>query len=220
MTVIPNGIDADALGDPPRDEALRRELGFEGTTVVGYLGNLDHWREGIDVLLTALSRLKARGRHDVRVLVVGDGTRRAALERQARDLGVADRARFTGRVPHAEVGRYYRLMDIFANPRLDERAARFITPLKPYEAMALGLPVLVSDLPALREIVDPPERGVVAPPGDADGLAAAIVTLADDPALRARLGEAGREWVRRERSWAANGPRYLAAYERILGPLD
>jgi glycosyltransferase involved in cell wall biosynthesis len=106
------------------------------------------------------------------------------------------------------------------NPRVDERAARLITPLKPFEAMALGLPVLVTDLPALREIVDPPRRGAVAPVGDPIGLAAAMERLLDDPAERARLGAAGRDWVRRERTWAANGPRYRAAYERILGPLD
>jgi glycosyltransferase involved in cell wall biosynthesis len=86
--------------------------------------------------------------------------------------------------------------------------------------MALGVPVLVSDLPALREIVDPPTRGVVAPVGDAAGLAAAIERLIDDPQERARLGAAGLDWVRAERTWAANGPRYRAAYEAILGPLD
>ena len=110
-------------------------------------------------------------------------------------------------------------MDLFANPRVDERAARLITPLKPFEAMALGIPVLVSDLPALREIVDPPHRGVVAPPGDPIALAAAIEALADDPDRRAALAAAGRDWVRRERTWTANGPRYRAAYEAILGPL-
>jgi glycosyltransferase involved in cell wall biosynthesis len=110
-------------------------------------------------------------------------------------------------------------MDLFVNPRVDERAARYITPLKPYEAMALGVPVLVSDLPALREIVDPPARGAVAPPGDADGLADAIEALIDDPARRASMGHAGREWVRSERTWASNGPRYRSAYERIVGPL-
>lgn len=220
ITIVPNGIDPAALDVAERDPALRERLGLAGSFVVGYLGNLDHWREGIEVLLAALAELRRRGRDDVKVLVVGDGTRRRSLEAEARRLRVADAVRFTGRVPHEVVGGYYAQMDLFVNPRVDERAARYITPLKPYEAMALGVPVLVSDLPALREIVDPPARGAVAPPGDSGGLAEAIERLIDDPATRASLGAAGRAWVRAERTWMSNGPRYRAAYEAIVGPLS
>jgi glycosyltransferase involved in cell wall biosynthesis len=117
------------------------------------------------------------------------------------------------------VARYYAQLDLFANPRIDEWASRYITPLKPFEAMALRLPVLVSDLPALREIVDPPNRGVVVPPGDPTRLADAIARLRSDPALRSRIATAGFEWVRRERTWASNGPRYRAAYEAVVGPI-
>jgi glycosyltransferase involved in cell wall biosynthesis len=220
ITVVPNGIDPAALDVAQRDPELRARLGLDGSHVVGYLGNLDHWREGIEVLLAALAELRARGRTDVKVLIVGDGTRRPSLEAAARRLRVADGVRFTGRVPHEVVGQYYAQMDLLVNPRVDERAARYITPLKPYEAMALGIPVLVSDLPALREIVDPPKRGAVAPPGDPRALADAIETLLDDPARRAQLGEAGRAWVRSERTWLSNGPRYRAAYEKVVGPLS
>jgi glycosyltransferase involved in cell wall biosynthesis len=218
--ILPNGIDPNALSRPDRDTILRAELGLDGRFVVGYLGNLDHWREGIDVLIAAVARLHAAGRRDVALLVVGDGTRRGSLEAEAARLGVTDFCRFTGRVPHDRVAQYYAQMDLFANTRVEERAARYITPLKPYEAMALGVPVLVSDLPALREIVDPPHRGLTAPVGDAVGLADAIARLADDPVERSRIAEAGRDWVRTERTWRANGDRYRAAYERILGPLD
>ena len=220
ITVVPNGIDTEALGRPVRDPALRASLGFEDRFVVGYLGNLDHWREGIGVLIDAVAELRDQGRDDIAVLVVGDGTRRERYEAHARRLGLADRTRFTGRVPHESVGQYYAQMDLFVNPRLDERASRYITPIKPYEAMAIGLPVLVSDLPALREIVDAPRRGLVAPPGDASELASSIALLADDPKLRQQLGLAGQQWVRAERSWASNGARYLAAYEAIIGPID
>jgi glycosyltransferase involved in cell wall biosynthesis len=220
ITIVPNGCDPAALDVQERDPALREQLGLAGTHVVGYLGNLDHWREGIEVLLAALAELRSRGRNDVKVLIVGDGTRRSSMEAAARRLGIADASVFTGRVPHELVGQYYAQMDLLVNPRVDERAARFITPLKPYEAMALGIPVLVSDLPALREIVDPPNRGEVAPPGDARALADAIERLIDDPARRAELGAAGRAWVRAERTWLSNGSRYRAAYEAIVGPLS
>lgn len=219
ITVVPNGIDPVALVAPERDERLRKSLGLDGRFVVGYLGNLDHWREGIDVLITAVADLRSRGRRDVALLVVGDGVGKAGLEAHASRLGVSHMCRFTGRVPHDAVAQYYAQMDLFANPRLDERAARLITPLKPYEAMALGVPVLVSDLPALREIVDPPRRGEVAPPGDARALADAIATLADDPERRVSLVAAGQAWVLADRTWTSNGARYRAAYEAIIGSL-
>ena len=220
ITLIPNGIDPAAFEAVARDPAMTSQLGLAGRHVVGYVGNLDHRREGIEDLIDAIALLRDSGRTDVALLIVGDGVRRDELEARARRRALGDRARFTGRVPHEAVPQYYAQMDLFANPRIVERAARLITPLKPYEAMALGLPVVVSDLPALREIVDPPARGAVAPPGDPAGLAAAIARLLDDPDERIRLGRAGRAWVTTDRTWAANGPRYRAAYERILGPLD
>ncbi len=220
ISLLPNGIDPDAFTHTTRDEALRGSLGLDGRFVVGYLGNLDHWREGIDVLIAAVAELRRRGRSQIALLVVGEGQRRGSLEAEARRLGVAASCRFTGRVPHEAVAGYYAQMDVFVNPRVEERAARLITPLKPYEAMAMGVPVLVSDLPALREIVDPPNRGMTAPPGDPIGLADAIEELMDDAGLRGRIAQEGHDWVVSERTWAANGPRYRAAYEAILGPID
>ena len=218
ISVVPNGIEPTELVPVHRDARLTKRLGLDGRFVVGYLGNLDHWREGIDVLIEALSVLRRRGRTDIAVLVVGDGKRRSELEAEARRFGVSEQCRFTGRVPHDSVNRYYAQMDLFVTPRVDERAARYITPVKPFEAMALGLPLLVSDLPALREIVDPPNRGRVAPAGEAMGLATAIQTLSDDPAVRARIAAAGRQWVLAERTWASNGPRYRSVYDSVLGP--
>jgi glycosyltransferase involved in cell wall biosynthesis len=174
----------------------------------------------MEVLVSAVDVLRRRGRDEVAALIVGDGPRRAEIEAHARRLGVADRCRLTGRVPHETVPQYYAQMDLFTCPRIEERAARYITPLKPFEAMALGRPVLVSDLPALTEIVDPPNRGLAAPVGDPVGLADAIEQAMDDQALRASVAEAGRQWVRTERTWATNGPRYRAAYESIIGPID
>jgi glycosyltransferase involved in cell wall biosynthesis len=220
ITVIPNGIDTAALDHGRPNPHLRAELGLEDRRIVGYIGNLDMVLEGTEILISAVALLRARGRDDVAALIVGDGTRRQELELYARRLGVATACRFTGRVPHDTVANYYKAIDVFTLPRLDTRASRLITPIKPFEALALGRAVLVSDLPALREIVDPPNRGETAPVGDPLGLADAIEALVDDPDRRARMGRAGRAWVRKERTWLSNGPRYRRAYDAILGPLD
>ncbi len=145
-------------------------------------------------------------------LLVGDGGRRAELEALAGRLGITDRVVFTGRVPNAEIGRSYAAIDAFVVPRIDELAARLVTPLKPFEAMALGRPIIVSDLPALTEIAPHEVRGLVFPAGDASGLATTIERSMDRPDERAALADAARTWVLAERTWRANGPRLREAY--------
>ena len=105
----------------------------------------------------------------------------------------------------------YALLDAFVVPRRDERAARLVTPLKPFEAMAMARPLIVADLPALTEVAPDGERSLAYRAEDAAALAAAVERLMDDPALAARLGEAGREWVTQGahvgRPTARAGPR-------------
>jgi glycosyltransferase involved in cell wall biosynthesis len=90
---------------------------------------------------------------------------------------------------------HYGLLDVFAIPRRDLEVCRAVTPLKPFEALAMGIPVLASDLPALAEIVSGSGGGRLVPAGSTEGLAEAVVELNRDPAERERLGRSGREYV-------------------------
>src|SRR6185503_21224667 len=153
----------------------------------GYVSLIDHPREDHELLMDATRELRRRGRPGS-CLIIGDGKRRAELERYAQRTGAAKDVVFTGHVPHDEVASHYALLDAFVVPRKDERAARMVTPLKPYEALAMARPMVIADLPALTEIAAPDERGLVFPAGDAAGLATALERLIDDPALGARIG--------------------------------
>jgi glycosyltransferase involved in cell wall biosynthesis len=219
ITVIPNGVDAEAFRPEPPDPDLRRRLRADGRFAFGYISNLDHPRENQELLIAATAILLRRGRA-VTCLIVGDGKRRKELEGIARRAGIASHVVFTGRVPHDAVAGHYAVLDAFVVPRRDERAARTVTPLKPYEAMAMARPLVVADLPPLTEIAAPDERGLAFAVGDAGALAATLERLIDDPALAARIGAAGREWVARERSWSANGPRLRAVYDEVLARWD
>jgi glycosyltransferase involved in cell wall biosynthesis len=90
-----------------------------------------------------------------------------------------------------------------------------VTPLKPLEAMAMERPVIAADLPALRELVAPGQRGEVFPPADADALAKVAGELLRDDERRARLARAGRCWVTAERTIAANARRYDAVLRSL-----
>jgi glycosyltransferase involved in cell wall biosynthesis len=213
--VVPNGVDPEAFRPRPPDPRLCERYGLGDRFVIGYVSNLDHPREGQETLIEATAILAEAGR-DVACLIVGQGRRRAELELIAATSGAADRIVFTGAVPHVDVPAVYALLDAFVVPRRDERAARLITPLKPFEAMAMARPLVVADLPALTEVAPHGERALAFPAENAAALASALERLMDDPALAARLGEAGRAWVTQERTWASNGPRWTEIYETVL----
>lgn len=216
ITVVPNAVDVDRFRPMPRDAALAASLGIEaGELVVGYISTFSPY-EGIPTLLEAAARLHAIGRR-IRVLLVGDGKDEATIRDAGRRLGLFDEGALLmpGRVPHDQIARYYSLLDVFVVPRTANRVSQLVTPLKPYEAMAMEQAVVVSDLPALREIVTPGETGLTFRPDDADDLAEVLAALLDDPTLRGRLGRRAREWVAAERTWTANGRRYRELFERL-----
>ena len=213
--VVPNGVDPSAFVPVERDEALTERLGLTGRFVFGYVSNLDHFREGQELLIDAALELRRRG-VDATALVVGDGKRRELLEEHARERQAGDAVHFTGRIPHDEVSQYYAQLDVFVIPRVDERAARLVTPLKPYEAMALGVPLVVSDLPALQEITGDGDRGETFVTGDATSLADVLEGLAGSSERRAELSSRAREWVLGHRTWANNDDRYARIYASVL----
>lgn len=211
---IPNAVDVDRFAPQMRDEQLRRQLGLGGAQVLGYVSNLSHPREGQEAMIAALPGIRAAG-IDAKVLLVGDGARRPKLEALAKQLGVSEQVVFAGSIPFDQVAAYYAQIDLFVVPRTNERAGRLVSPMKPFEAMAMEIPLLVSDLPALAEIVsdDAAPRGFVYRAEDAADLARVAIACLQDPAeLRKRALHAAA-WVRRERTWEANGRNFVAAYE-------
>jgi len=212
VIIVPNGVSEEFLRPLPDGAALRASLGIApDEQVVGLVSTLAA-HEGIGTLLDAVKVLNDRG-VKARALIVGDGPERTALERHAAALGL--NAIFTGRVPSARVRDYHAALDVFVVPRTPDRVCQLVTPLKPVEAMASGLPVVVSAVNALSEIVTDGETGMLAPPLDPGGLADCLQQLLSSPDLRAKLGASAREWVARDRTWAHNAVRYREAYQRL-----
>lgn len=216
VTVVPNAVDATLLDDaagPTEPAAARRDLGLPDDGFwVGTVSSLVGY-EGIDVLLHAVALLRADG-VDVRCAVVGDGVSRPSLVRLADELGLGTAAVLPGRVPPAQAVRWHRALDVFVVPRRDVEVARTVTPLKPVEAMAVGRPVVASDLPALAEVVGAPGAGLLVRPEDPRALADRLRDLQADPALRRRLAARGRD-VAATRTWRAMALRYRTVYENV-----
>lgn len=211
ILLVPNGVDTERFVPLDRDVELQRELGLEGKKVIGYIGSvLDY--EGLDLLIRAAAVLDST-RDDFHVLIVGDGAEKDAFESLAEELGLLSRVvTFTGRVPHADVERYYSLVDIAPFPRLPLPVCELVSPLKPFEAMAMGKAVVASDVRALAEIVVDGENGLLHTKGSTDDLVRALALLLDDGDLRSRLGADGRAWVERERDWRRLAKRVSDLY--------
>ncbi|MBC7481989.1 MAG: glycosyltransferase, exosortase A system-associated [Rhizobacter sp.] len=218
VTVIPNAVDIEsfAVGGTP-DAELKARLGLGGASVVGFIGSFYAY-EGLDLLLQALPALLQR-RPEVRVLLVGGGPQEAALKAQAKELGVADKVVFTGRVPHAEVPRYYDLVDVLAYPRHPMRLTELVTPLKPLEAMAQGRLLVASDVGGHRELVRHRETGLLFKAGSAEALTGALADALQDQRLADSIRTAGRRFVVLERNWRASVASYVPVYHRLAaGP--
>lgn len=216
VSLIPNAVDVDtfAPGGPP-DPQLQRQLGLEGANVVGFIGSFYAY-EGLDLLVAALPEMLAAD-PSIRLLLVGGGPQEQALKAQVQALGLQDKVVFTGRVPHAQVSRYYDLIDVLAYPRKPMRLTELVTPLKPLEAMAQEQIFVASDVGGHRELIEDGRTGTLFPAGDARQLAAAVLrTLSDRAAWPQRRAQA-RRFVENVRTWRNSVAGYVEPYSRLTG---
>jgi glycosyltransferase involved in cell wall biosynthesis len=192
--VVPSGFCAAAFTAEP--------TGGGGVLFVGRL----HRQKGLDTLVRAMPALPP----GTRVTLAGDGPERAALQRLAGGLGVADRLRVTGFVPHRAVPGLLAGADVVVLPsRYEELGTALV------EAMAAGRPVVAAAVGGIPELVRDGVDGLLVPPGDPAALAAAVSRVLGDPALGARLGRSGRVRVAGY-DWAALAGRVLAIYRSVL----
>lgn len=193
--------------DPARyDHALPGPAGDTGRASamhLVYVGRLTPLKGG-RLLIAAMAAL--RDSHPgLRLTVIGDGPDRAFLEDAARPLG--DRVRFTGYLSQDEVAGVLAGADALCLPSFAEGV-----PVVLMEAMAAGRPVISTRITGIPELVEDGVSGLLVPPSDADALRTAIARLADDPALRHRMGAAGRARVRAEFDVRAEARRLAALF--------
>lgn len=215
ITLVHNGVDAERfLPLAPRRD-LGERLGLPSNVpVIGYVGSFVDY-EGLDDLIRACRLLVRRGA-DFRLLLVGDGAELASLRALVASEGVADRVLLTGRVPHEEVEAFYSLIDICPFPRKPWEVCEMVSPLKPFEAMAMRKAVVVSSTHALREIVQDGHTGLVFDKGSPEALADCLERLLLEPELRARLAETGRRWTLENRTWKEGGRIVVQGYRALL----
>jgi glycosyltransferase involved in cell wall biosynthesis len=202
VTVLRNGVDT-ALFRPMDRAAVRAALGVDGPTLIS-VGHLIP-RKGHDRIVAALPDLPG-----FRLLIVGEGGERAALEQRAASLGVADRVRLVGAVPHADLPRYYSAADALVLASSREGWANVLL-----EAMACGTPVLASNIPGNPEVVRVPAAGLImaenSPAGIADGIRRLFATMPERAATRAYAEDFG---------WDETTEGQVALFRRVIAARD
>jgi PEP-CTERM/exosortase A-associated glycosyltransferase len=207
---IPNGVDTARFVPRERDRGLAERLGFQGKTVIAYLGTLFRF-EGVDLLLRALARL-IREDDSLRGLIVGHGEAEPELRALHAALGLEGRVIMTGSVPPSEIGPYYSVADILCYPRQSHRITELTTPLKPLEAMSMKKAVVASDVGGLRELVTDGKTALLFKAANLGHLQSVLRSVASDSSLRQRLGDSARDDMVRSRDWRSLAKRYVEVY--------
>lgn len=200
ITVIPNAIERSFLENKPSTETIeakKQELGLDEndivitaiTSVVAY--------EGLETLIDAIKFLP----ENFVAIIVGDGADLPRLQTMAATL--RRRVLFVGKQPQKDINIWYALSDVFVIPRFDLPVTRNVTPIKGLQAQAYGVPLVVSDLPALREVTG--GIATYVEPADPNSLAAAIKTVAGE------YSEDAVQWAM-SRTWERNGNTYRRIY--------
>lgn len=193
---VPNGIDRGRFASVTDQDAqsLRTGLGLDGCKVVLYVGSLSLSNHPVDLLLGAFARVR-RQENAARLLIVGGGEDYDAVQAQAVEMGLANSVLFTGRVIPERVPLYLKLADVSVEPVYEDLIARSRSPLKVFESMAVGTPVVAGDVGDRREILG--EAGMLVPPGDIGALAEGLLTVLQNQDRWQRMAEVAT--VRRER---------------------
>jgi phosphatidylinositol alpha-1,6-mannosyltransferase len=201
MVQLPPGVDEKTFHPGSGGDDVRARLGLTGRPVVVCVSRLVR-RKGQDTLIRALPRVLARQPETV-LLVVGGGPYEKELRRLAYDTGVAGSVRFTGSVPWSELPAHYGAGDVFAMPCRTRRGGLDVEGLGIVylEASATGLPVVAGDSGGAPDAVLDGETGWVVRGDSPEETADRLLVLLDDPDLRRRMGERGREWVEERWRW-------------------
>jgi glycosyltransferase involved in cell wall biosynthesis len=209
LGVIHNGIDPGPSPEAAGRAAARARLGlWSDAFIVGTVARLDPVKD-LETLLRGFAT--ARASHpDARLVVVGDGTERAALERIAASLGLGGSVLFLGE--RHDVREILPAFDVFVNTSVTEGVS--ITIL---EAMAAGLPVVATAVGGTPEVIVDGQQGILVPARSPEKIGQAILELARNPALRQRLGTAGRRRVQDRFTVDRMVAEYMEVYRSCLG---
>ena len=208
--LVPNCADVEMYKPLEKDEELLKKLNIpQNCPIISYIGTVVVY-EGLDDLVRACAILRDKG-IDFRLLIVGKANSEKAnikyekhINNLVHELKLEEKVIFTGQVPSEDTPKYYGISDIVPIGRKPLLVSEIVSPIKPYEAMAMEKTVIVSDVEALKEVVIDNETGLYFKKGDINSYAEVLEKAILNTELREKLGKQGRQWVLENRKWIYN----------------
>jgi glycosyltransferase involved in cell wall biosynthesis len=217
LVVLPMGIDTSINPREDIAQIIRKQYGLENCQVVIYFGDIGRARK-LDFLLRVIARV-AKDVPDVRLLVVGSSGEKGEtdewLKRIAVKLGVRDRVIFTGQVPRNEVPGFILASDVGVSPIVPLPCYLVSSPTKMVETLGMGRPVVGSDIPEQKMIINKSGGGLCTSYNE-EAFAEAVVWLLQNPIEARAMGQEGKEYVRAYRSYYVLEQRVDQAYRNLL----
>jgi glycosyltransferase involved in cell wall biosynthesis len=212
VIVIPQGVDSNIMKDLPKDTELQKKFNIsDDDKIVMYLGSiLSH--SGLEVILDSIPKI-LKEIPKFKLLVVGDGSHLNSLKHQAKKLGIEEKIIFTGFVPYKEVPRYCSLAQLCINPFRINDMTNKVSPVKIFDFLSCGKPVLVTPLDGL--LYDFPEESKILIYANLEQFESEIVSLLNSDSLE-NLGRKGRKYVEANYTWENVANRFLKEFETFL----
>lgn len=209
---LANGVDITTFTPGEVRESLKARYRAQGDEqIVLLVAGLDraHYFKGVGILLQAVAALPAT----VHLIIVGDGDLRASYETQAAALDLSARVHFTGRIPDSDLPEYYRLADVTVLPSVTRGEAFGLVLV---ESLACATPVIATDLPGVRTVVDQERTGLLVPPGKVQALAWALGYILTNNDIREQWGQEGYRQVQQRYTWGEIGDQLEIIYKNVL----
>lgn len=205
IRIVPNAVSSSEISRGFDKAEIRQGLGLsENKVIVGSITSVVQY-EGLDDLIRAIEYLP-----DVNCIIVGEGETKLKLEALVDELGLGKQVQFVGKQPASTIWKWYAALDVFVIPRKNQEVCRMVTPIKTLMAQANGVPVVASDLPALREVTG--NNAVYFGAENPKELAGAVRNILEmDPTKANELIESAKAWVR-ARTWESNAKKLMELY--------
>lgn len=211
--VIPNAVDAARFHPHAPDTAQESVLELGDGPVLGFVGGLRPWH-GVQYLPQLMTNLISQY-PNLRLVIVGDGQMRAELEAELERLGIAQHVLFTGARSHAEIPALIRRFDIALAPYPNTDHDFYFSPLKLFEYMGCGIPVIAARIGQIADVIENGVTGLLYTPGDIDALTASCHELLSNPERRQTMGQKAAALIHAQYTWDHNAARVVEVVKSL-----